>query len=453
MILNPIFLLGLPVFIGGLLYIYRNKGRFVKKVVSTLLFFTGRTQESSLKLRLPLRFWLEVLIVSILFIVLAGPSGTQKHYVLVIDNSLSTGRTLGGKTLLDLEKEKATEVLLTKTTGSFTVVTTNPDKILVEGVPGFVALQSLRSIEVSKGVDNLQSVLDRYRDYDEILVFSDKESLTDSKENITIRSARFLGDGRLEIKTSSKALVQFESGNFSKTIEVDGVALIKIPESEIKVSIKTPNLNRFDDEVLVSKTKENKIHLVSQFSARDLGLGNLTDFNFSKEEGYVKLIHRRPIPSVLDGPTVVIAPEGVKYEPLEISRWEKDSEIVRYANLSLFKPKLVAPLEGEGIVYAQGRPVLTLGEKNGFPLVVVGFEILPFEGRRTPTSSVLLINILKFLTKDVISDFYPESESFPSKERVVLPEAKGSKKDDLSLTYYLLIGAIALLIIDGVVRW
>jgi hypothetical protein len=65
----------------------------------------------------------------------------------------------------------------------------------------------------------------------------------------------------------------------------------------------------------------------------------------------------------------------------------------------------------------------------------------------------LLINILKFLTKDVISDFYPESESFPSKERVVLPEAKGSKKDDLSLTYYLLIGAIALLIIDGVVRW
>ena len=453
MILNPIMLLGIPIFVGGLIYIYRNRGKFVKKVVSTLLFFKGDKQESSKKIRLPPRFLLESLIALLLFLILAGFAGVEKHYLVVIDNSLSTGRTYQGKTLLEIQKENARKEILSRTTGAFSVITTNPQEFILKDSPSFLASEALSKITIVEGEDRLQFLIDQNRSYDEVLIFSDKELKADNLENIAITSANFLSNSELEIRVTKKAEVTIEGAGFKKSLNVDGQAVVEVPVDEVKVRITSPNLNTFDDEVLVSKKNQNLIELVSPFS--ELGLNNLGQFKFSKNEGEVRLIHRSPIPDKIDRPTVVIAPSNLSYEKLSISRWDKDSELTRYAELSLFAPKEVAPIDipGQSLIYAEGRPILKSTIKDGFPLVVLGFEILPYEGKRTPTSSVLLINALKFLTKNLKESFYIESESFPTLEKIVAPELIKSSSNDSLISYYLLLGALILLIIDGLIRW
>lgn len=453
MILNPLVLLGIPIFVGFLIYIYRNRGKFVKKVVSTLLFFKGNKQESSRKLRLPPRFLLETLIALLLFFILAGITGVEKHYLVVIDNSLSTGRTYQGKTLLEIQKENARREILSRTAGAFSVITTNPREFILKDSPSFLAAEALSKIIVMNGEDGLQSLIDQNRSYDEILIFSDKELRADDRENIAITSANFLSNSELEIRVTKKADLTIEGTGFRKSLNIDSHAIIEVPVDEVKIRITSPNLNIFDDEILVSKKNQNSIELISPFS--ELGLNNLSQFKFSKDEGEVRLIHKFPIPEKIDKPTLVIAPSNLSYEKLSISRWDKDSELTRYAELSLFAPKQVATINipGQSLIYAEGRPILKSSIKDGFPLVVLGFEILPYEGKRTPTSSVLLINALKFLTKNIKENFYIESESFPTLEKIVVPELTKSSSNDSIISYYLLLGALILLIIDGLIRW
>lgn len=453
MIINPLILLGIPAFAGMLIYIYRKRGRFVKKVVSSLLFFKGKKQESSRKIKLPLRFWLELLVASLLIIILSGLTGLEKKYLIIIDNSLSSGRTNQKKILLDYQKENAREAILSRTSGSFSVLKTNPPEFLIKDAPSFLASESLAKVSVSNGEDRIQTLLDKHRGYDEILIFSDKDLRTDNIENIAIISADFINDNELEIRVSSKAEIKIEGLEFKKELIVDGQVIVKVPVDEVKVSIVTPNLNRFDDEITVSKKSDRVIHLTSPFSEIDLGLRSLGQF--SKERGEVRLIHRAPIPENIDRPTAVIAPSNLTYEKLSISRWDKENELTRYAELSLFNPKEVAPLDIQGhpLIFAEGKPVLVSSIKDGFPFIVLGFEILPYEGKRTPTSSILLINLIKFLTKNLKESFYYESESFPKFERLIVPNLSKSDSKDTVVTYYILLGALTLLLIDGVVRW
>ncbi|GEM_PF-4787609 len=453
MILNPALLLGIPIFIGCLIYIYKNRGKYVKKVVSTLLFFRGNKQESSKKIRIPPRFFLETLIASLLIFIVAGLAGVDKHYLVVMDNSLSTGRTYQGKTLLEIQKENARNEILSRTTGAFSIITTNPAEFILRDSPSFIASEALSKIGVSIGEDKLQSLIDQNQKYDEILVFSDKELRADNIENIAITSANFISNSELEIRVTKKADISIEGTGFKKNLNVDSQVIVEVPVDEVKVRITSLNLNRFDDEVLVSKKNQNLIELVSPFS--ELGLNNLGQFKFSKNEGEVRLIHRSAIPEKIDRPTAVIAPSNLSYEKLSISRWDKDSELTRYAELSLFAPKEVAPINipGQALIYAEGRPILKSTIKDGFPLVVLGFEILPYEGKRTPTSSVLLINLLKFLTKNLKESFYIESESFPTLEKIVVPELAKSFSNDSLISYYILLVALILLLIDGLIRW
>jgi len=85
-----------------------------------------------------------------------------------------------------------------------------------------------------------------------------------------------------------------------------------------------------------------------------------------------------------------------------ISSWKTENQLTSYLNFGLLKIGktmiFTPPIWSESVVSVEEGPVVISGEENGTRRAAVGFEILPFEGRRTPTLSVFTLNILSWLS-------------------------------------------------------
>ena len=55
------------------------------------------------------------------------------------------------------------------------------------------------------------------------------------------------------------------------------------------------------------------------------------------------------------------------------------------------------PLWAQPVISSERGPIVIAGESHGVRLAAVGFEILPFEGARTPATSILSLNMLSWL--------------------------------------------------------
>lgn len=110
-----------------------------------------------------------------------------------------------------------------------------------------------------------------------------------------------------------------------------------------------------------------------------------------------------PVPSLLIAPPSGFFPTGVELKNPSVTSWKSDHPLTRYLKVALIRPftavTLVPPLWAQSVINIESGSLLAAGEVNGIRHAAIGMEILPFEGRRTPASTVLTLNLLSWLNR------------------------------------------------------
>jgi|GEM_PF-3208718 len=85
-----------------------------------------------------------------------------------------------------------------------------------------------------------------------------------------------------------------------------------------------------------------------------------------------------------------------------ITSWAEAHPLTAYLKVPLLKPinalVLSPPRWAQSIINVEEGPILSAGENRGVRSAATGFELLPFEGAKSPAYSVLLLNLFRWLT-------------------------------------------------------
>ena len=119
---------------------------------------------------------------------------------------------------------------------------------------------------------------------------------------------------------------------------------------------------------------------------------------------------------------------GSFVEKPKVTRWEVSHPLVTYLNVPLLSFRIAAPLTpvswAKNVLSSSAGVLMYAGALDGRRMVVSGFEMFPFEGKKSPVLSVLLLNSFKWLSHAPVSSSYASPYS-------PLPSAL-SKKTSLS---------------------
>lgn len=171
---------------------------------------------------------------------------------------------------------------------------------------------------------------------------------------------------------------------------------------------------------VVNNPSAGSIVVMSELPPTALGLSQLSNYTFipdapAVKAGSVKTIFHRVVPKTIPSSSALVAlpPKGplpwkggeVLAPPqtgaMEISRWAETHPIARYTQPQLLSfPSsrvLVCPDSATAVLHSQYGALLCAGEEGGNRYVIVGFELFPFDGIKSPTLSVLTLNILNWL--------------------------------------------------------
>lgn len=131
------------------------------------------------------------------------------------------------------------------------------------------------------------------------------------------------------------------------------------------------------------------------------------------------LLFHRTVPSefppvnsvfMLPPPDSQLGGKLVQGQSIPISRWQEGHPLLSYLNVPLLSLKALVPLQRPGwaeeVVASTYGTVVFAGEYTGHRYVALGFDLLPFGGRRDPLASVLLLNILKWVSGAALSSGY-----------------------------------------------
>ncbi len=125
-----------------------------------------------------------------------------------------------------------------------------------------------------------------------------------------------------------------------------------------------------------------------------------------------KIIHRSYPPKDPDSPSLVVFPQvgplpwggevrESQNRAAEISRWDNTHPALTYVNptlLDIRATRLVdCPPSATPLLTTTAGTVACVGELQGVRYAIVGFEIFPFDGAKTPTLSILTLNLFKWL--------------------------------------------------------
>jgi hypothetical protein len=175
-----------------------------------------------------------------------------------------------------------------------------------------------------------------------------------------------------------------------------------------------------DNEAWIADSShDSPITLVSALSAQQLGLTAIPGISLaqhteaSKPVANQAIYHRQAPPSVPSQSTLVIFPPkgslpwrggatlASERTTSEITRWATSHPLLQYVQPDLLSlPEssvLECPDSSTPILFSARGAVACAGEEGGARYVVTGFEIFPFDGRRSPTLSVLTLNIIRWL--------------------------------------------------------
>ena len=104
----------------------------------------------------------------------------------------------------------------------------------------------------------------------------------------------------------------------------------------------------------------------------------------------------------------LLPPEGNGLFPLgqtasqpEITRWTVGHPLASYVNFALLKPAfgqaLLPVAWSQPVIHATVGPVVLAGEQQGYRYAVLGFDVLPYLGKRNLPVSILTLNVLGWL--------------------------------------------------------
>ncbi len=451
-----------------LILAYLRKSRLNNKEVPSL-FLLEKLPEPPIqkrKLKLPLRFFLELLCLLILALIAAWPvlKQDQNRLAVLIDNSLSMeAKHSSGLSSLDIAKDRAEQWIDQNSATSVDVFTT---------APSLEKLASLRdaSLKISKTSDNLPAAITSLAEkevYKKILVISDREAVfAQSNEGFSEVESQLVGEPSKNISISDftvssgnkrKAqLVLKTSGDITGSVTVnleqslnasDWSSLdrknleLDAGQTESQLTFAIPKTTRFLKASLSTDSKNNSISsddvawadssgntggktlLISPDfnSAAESGLEKLSSlavdvvspelFSSTDLEAYGQLIFHKsaPVAAARKPALLILPPESNPIFPVSqeikyprITSWKEDHPVMSYLRVPLLKPSQTqvfenSPWASEILNVEQGAILIT-GESQGIRFVGYGSELLPFEGKKTPSASVLLLNSLSWLS-------------------------------------------------------
>lgn len=168
---------------------------------------------------------------------------------------------------------------------------------------------------------------------------------------------------------------------------------------------------------VTNNSTQSAIKVVSPLSAEELGLTKIKTLTFSKDlasASVATVFHRTsPDASASQSSSLAIFPPAGKLiqggfahpeiTSAEVTRWNTSHPILTYVNPSLIKiplaRRLTCPESATPILFSQTGPLACAGESNGVRYAVVGFELFPFDGKKTPTLSILTLNLLSWVSQ------------------------------------------------------
>jgi hypothetical protein len=171
---------------------------------------------------------------------------------------------------------------------------------------------------------------------------------------------------------------------------------------------------------ITNSSEGTALRISSPLSALELGLGAVKGFSFSantvESQRHTPVIYHRMAPSSDDlvSPTLVILPPAGKLPngglardsgqgALAVTRWTSSHPLLKYVNPSLLSFPVARTLQCPGatnpILFSKNGALACAGEVNGVPYGVVGFELFPFDGKRSATVSIFTLNLLSWLAE------------------------------------------------------
>ena len=368
---SPWLLLGIPCAIGFLVYIFRVRGTAHQAVVSSLLFLKElpRRPVGRKTFVPPLQFWLELGILILLLLAVAGLylARSGKHIAVVVDSSLSMGALYGaGGTRLDQAKRIATlDIERAPASTTYTIFASSKEltPLSQPNESSTDALTTLQGTRQSHRPDALQQHLASLvgnPHYDAVWVYTDRDLEKSqpsqrlivnqvpldpsTSTNAWIHGIQLEGTDALKVQlgyggTSTKeALVEGEcfQNPASAAVKLSPKTARLTPHevttttltspqadwSYCRVHIKLQDASLFDalpidNEGWVTRaSSEPSVHLVSSLSPDQLGLTKVKAIAVSVDDqngAATKLptiYHRVSPPSVPTTPTLVVLPPG-----------------------------------------------------------------------------------------------------------------------------------------------
>jgi hypothetical protein len=454
-----------------LILAYLNRAPRKQRLVSSLMLFRELPKLPAMrdKIKLPWRFFLELLILLLLALLAAYPvyETNGQRVALIIDNSLSMSAISAQGRRFDaarLQLEKWLELQSEKDRFTLYLSSPSPTRISGELVSRGEIVRLLPSLlPASSAPDFIEAALTEISgsgNFEKAFVVTDKEPNYGAGGGFPVE-VRTVGEPapnlalinlRLDRKSSAivASLMAFTSANAQVKLRATvGSTLIaessvnlepkRITEASLPLRSIAGEIVRVDlvpadigqdaialDNIgyidLQKKSLKNLL-LVTDSAAgeellglRSFGADSVSGEGYSRLsveeiESYNTVVFHQLVPRSLPRvPTLIISPPAgnstvrvvAELDQPVVSSWRTESNLTSYLNLSLLKLRRAQSFElpdwAQGIVSAEQGPVLVAGEERGVRRVVVGFELLPFEGKKTPTVSVLTLNILNWLS-------------------------------------------------------
>lgn len=215
-------------------------------------------------------------------------------------------------------------------------------------------------------------------------------------------------------------------GNQSKSIEFGFSAASAFRATLESCNSKLVNTLKFDDKAWLSaETTSSALTFVSPFSKKELALDELSIGEvrvLSPDEwtkrsspntvanGEVLVFHRFSPARLPTSNALFIFPPANSpvfelkdfSQPATLTRWDRESVLTRFLtfpDLSLSQGRVFVetPPWANALIRSSEGVIALTGIRENRRYAALGFEILPFEGKRNPFTSILLLNLLKWL--------------------------------------------------------
>lgn len=452
-------------------YLVRRKPR--RRIFSSLLlleaFATRPDRRFFGRLRLPLLFFLQLIVLALLVGASADPiwrEDSGRRLALILDNSASMQVLENGKRRFDRAKEDALRALRSAAAG------TRVDVYLTVPWAGVVGrdltvrealalVENTRTYDLGDAVSDEGSLLDRLGregTYGRILFFTDRPvrgggqaiqsfTLGQPQGNVAITGFDVDRGGLGSAGPSARV----EVSNFSAAEQRVEVVLLgegtrlgtrrkRVPAGQSTVFEfgDFPAVAYYEARVAVEGPQTDPLALDNRRFAVALSTGTSSILGVSPRpkaleslravpgvqidamgpEGYqaatdqkygLEIFHfaaPRELPQ--NNALFILPPEdnplvrlGTPQADVGITSWTEVHPLTRYVNVSMLRPHYTRPLEAKvpahSVLDGPSGSLALVFERDGFRYAVLGFDPLPFLGRRNLPMSIFTLNVLGWL--------------------------------------------------------